>query len=156
MSDLINIVVNGSPVSLEDWSSAKRANVQELPALSEMQREAARKLQVSADDYARSLLAQQYGADRVRTRAEKFASRLNRLLLEKNIVGQVVKLERRPGALAWVVDIGVRTGAGSLQVPFELFDDVVDDAGNNSNYTDWLQAKLSSLVQRSLNLGDVA
>ncbi len=155
MSD-VNIVVNGSTVSLEDWSVAKRANTEELPALSEMQREVARKLGVSADDYARSLLAQQYGSHRMRARAEEFASRLNRVLLRKGVVGQVVKLERRPGALAWTADIGTQARAVSIQVPFELFDDVVDDAGDNSNYTDWLQAKLSSLVQQSLNLGDVA
>lgn len=155
MSD-VNIVVNGSTVSLEDWSVAKRANTEELPALSEMQREVARKLGVSADDYARSLLAQQYGSHRMRARAEEFASRLNQVLLRKGVVGQVVKLERRPGALAWTADIGTQARAVSIQVPFELFDDVVDDAGDNSNYTDWLQAKLSSLVQQSLNLGDVA
>ncbi len=155
MSD-VNIVVNGSTVSLEDWSVAKRANTEELPALSEMQREVARKLGVSADDYARSLLAQQYGSHRVRARAEEFASRLNQVLLRKGVVGQVVKLERRPGVLAWTADIGTQARAVSIQVPFELFDDVVDDAGDNSNYTDWLHAKVSSLVQQSLNLGDVA
>ncbi|MHB1745031.1 MAG: hypothetical protein ACYCPO_14825 [Acidobacteriaceae bacterium] len=156
MSDLVNIVVNGSPVSLGDWSKAKSAAAGELPVLNNAQLEAARRLGISEGDYGRSLLAQYYGIERVRGRAEKFASKLNQMLLGSPVAGRVVKLERRPGEQVWTADIGTQAGAASVQVPMELFDDVVDDPGNNLPYTKWLQTKMNSLVQRSLNLGDVA
>jgi len=156
MSDEINIVVHGFPVGLEDWSRAKRAALSEVPALNDAQSEVVRKLGLSEEDYARSILAQRYGSERIRHRAKKFGLRLAHTLHTQHISGQIVKLERWPGEQVWIADILTQSGAGRVQIPIGLFDDAVDDKGDDANYTKWLDVKLSSLVQKSLKLGDVA
>ena len=72
------------------------------------------------------------------------------------MAGRVVRIENRPNANAWFADIGSPSEIGGIQIPAELFDDILDDSGGNSDYTTYLQTKLRSLVRKSLNLGDAA
>ncbi len=156
MDGSVKIIVNGGPTGLEDFARAKRATQDELPDLSHAQREVVRKFRISEEEYKHAVLAQQYGSQRMMERAEKFVSKLSQTLKKNHIKGQIVKLERCPGELIWLADIAMKAGAGSVRISMELFDDVVDDTNNDPAYTKYLDAKLNSVVQRSLDLGDVA
>lgn len=156
MSCSVKIIVNGSPTGLEDFARAKRAKQEELPVLSNAQREMVRKFRISEEEHARTVLAQQYGSQRIIERAERFVSKFNNVLLGSHISGQIVRLERLPGEHIWVADVAMQSMAGSVRISGELFDDVVDDTGKDIAYTKWLESRLGSLVKKSLDIGDAA
>jgi hypothetical protein len=157
MDDPVDITISGTPLVLADWLKAKRAASDVLPKLSAAQANIASKFGISEESYARSVLANQYGTERVQKRAEKFVTKLNGLLQEIKIVGRVARLHPKTmrNEQVWIADISTQAGSNSVQIPNELFEDVVDAEANSSN-AEMLKLKLSALLRQSLNLGDAA
>jgi hypothetical protein len=82
----VEVVVTGWSMSLADSGRAKAAPVDELPRLSGEQREVARKFGVSEEQWARAVLAQRYGDERVRAVALGLARALE-IELPKHLPG---------------------------------------------------------------------
>ena len=74
------VVIRGSSTTIEDWERANRATRKELPNLTDEQKEVSRKLGISEEDYARNLLAMQYGEERLRNRVEMLRAKLTDLM----------------------------------------------------------------------------
>jgi len=74
------VVVLGSSTSVEEWERASRVPKKELPPLTDEQKEWARKVGLSEEAYARSLLAGRYGAERIKARAEVLSTILEDML----------------------------------------------------------------------------
>jgi hypothetical protein len=117
------IAVGGSRVSAADWRAASGIPKEELPALTKEQRHLAERLNVSAEDYARSMLANQLGMKMLLAKTDQFA----RLLAEK-----VRAVEPK----ATVEHVTLKTGEHSFEaqvrsdgvsVPLRVAEDVVDD-----------------------------
>jgi len=123
---MIEVVVFGSSTSIEEWERASCAPKEELPLLTDEQKEWARKFGLSEESYARSLLAGQYGAERIKARAEEFGKILEKILTR-------IAPKMKDGLL--VFDFGrdiciVRLKKGKrevrVRIPRKLADDVLD------------------------------
>ena len=69
----MEIVITGTRMSVEEGHRAKKAPASELPRLTDEQREVAKGFGMSDEQYARMVLAQQYGAERLRKSADTIA-----------------------------------------------------------------------------------
>jgi len=67
----MEIIITGTSASLEESRKAKAASSGELPQLNDKQKEVARKFKISEQDYARQVLAFQYGEARLQAGAAK-------------------------------------------------------------------------------------
>jgi hypothetical protein len=83
------IVVQGYSTSVDEWARAKRAQPNELPALTHEQKAFARKFGVSTEDYARSVLAGRFGSERLNAEAVRFARLLQELVSDLKNGGDV-------------------------------------------------------------------
>jgi hypothetical protein len=125
--------------------------VADLPCLSPEQKEVAKKLGISEDAYARSLLASKFGDERMRQRAHVLGEVIQ-VLLEK--FGSEYRVEAVVADMfngRWVVRVGFPRGDFDLRVPRELADDVLD-SGQPSEVT-----KLKALVRTGISgIGDAS
>lgn len=93
MSD-IQIIVQGYSTSVNEWARADQALKQELPQLTQEQKAFARRYGIPEERYARKVLAGQYGQEKLRTEAERFARSLEAAVAElKNERGFEVEIE---------------------------------------------------------------
>lgn len=87
----MEIIITGFSASLTDSQKARAVPLNELPQLNDEQREVARKFEMSEEDYARQVLAFQYGGTRLQAGAAKLAR-----VIEERLPGLVpgVDLEK--------------------------------------------------------------
>lgn len=119
----MDISVLGARVSVADWQAAQNMPSADVPALTPEQREVARKLQIAAEDYARSALADQRAMEKLLGKAERFAR-----LLE-----QILKRTAPPAAIE---SIALNTWEDRFEIvlhinehvfPVNIAEDIVDD-----------------------------
>jgi hypothetical protein len=113
--------------SIEDWEKALNAPRAELPKLNEKQKEVARKIPISEEDYARGVMVEQYGEDRQRERGEILGRRIEELLEGLPYRLQAIIWEGlKP---RWVARIYPRREPPkNIAIEVELADDVIDSA----------------------------
>jgi flagellar motor protein MotB len=119
----MQISVQGWKASPSEWEAVRKLPKDQLPPLTEEQREVARKLGVSKEDYARSALAGERTQNALLEKTETFARLLERKLRElgsnatvENVVLQI--LDDRFEVLLRV--------NGKL-LPLRIKEDVIDD-----------------------------
>ena len=120
------VLIQSNTIPPEEWFRAMSAPKSELPELSQEQREAVRKLDISEEEYARTELARRYGREGLRRRGERFGAIIQRLLQELGGRGRVIALVYEGGKSRWVVRIELPSGLRNLAIPEELVDDVLD------------------------------
>jgi hypothetical protein len=76
----MEISVQGWRASPSDWEAVRKLPKEELPALTDEQKEVARKLKVSEEDYARSALAGKRTQNALLAKTEMFARLLGKKL----------------------------------------------------------------------------
>jgi hypothetical protein len=121
-----NVFVSGSTSSAEDWQRAMNAPKSELPKLNEEQKDVARKMGMSEEEYARGVLVSQYGEQRQRERGEKLGSKIEAIL---SGLGEPYRLEAviREGVKGrWVARIGTAAAPKNVAVGLELADDLIE------------------------------
>ena len=121
------IIISDHSTSVEEWDRAQRAPRSELPKLSAEQKEMARKFRISEEEYARSVLAGQYGDERMKSRARRLGEVIQR------IAGTLGKDQYRVKAVVaemfksrWVVSLRGHRTQVNVAIPRELADDVLD------------------------------
>jgi len=119
----MEISVQGWKASPSDWEAVRKMPKGELPALSDEQKEVARKLGLTEEDYARSALAGERTQNALLIKTEMFARLLEKKIHEiglKAIVENVVLriLEDR-------FDVMLRVDGTSL--PLRIKEGIVDD-----------------------------
>ena len=121
-----NVFVSGVTSSVEDWQKAMNAPKGELPDLNEEQKEIARKMGMSEDEYARGVLVGQYGEQRQKDRGEKLGKKIEEIL---HGLGEPYRLEAliREGVRGrWVARIETPSGPKNVAIGLDLADDLID------------------------------
>jgi hypothetical protein len=121
-----NVFVSGVTSPVEDWRNAMNAPKGDLPKLSEGQKEIARKMEMSEEEYARGVLVSQYGEQRQKERGEKLGKRVEEILggLGEPYRLEAVILEGFRGR--WVARIETPSAPKNVAVELELADDLID------------------------------
>lgn len=120
------VVVLGSSTSIEEWERASRVPKDELPLLTDEQKEWARKVGLSEEAYTRSLLAGRYGAERIKARAEELSKILEDMLKRLALSVKLGLLVFDLGKDRCIVQL--KKGKREVRVSFseDLADDVLD------------------------------
>jgi len=138
----MNISVQGSRTSSADWESVRNLPAEQLPPLSPEQREVARKLGISQDDYARSFLAGERTMEKMVSKTERLArflaERLRRSAREMEIEAVILN--------TWDGKFEVSVRAGDRVVPIRIAEEVVDD------YFDSGSPEMEQRIERVLSL----
>ena len=142
------VEVSDYSVSVNEWRRAQNAPKDELPPLSEAQRDVANKFGISEEEYARSVLAGRYGVRRLRTRARKLGEEIEKILLEFSAECRVVRVVADMARERWVILIQTPTRQIGMTVPREIGDDFLDFMTSEAI------EELNARVKSSLRLGE--
>jgi hypothetical protein len=118
----MNISVEGVRTSVADWKAAQALPADQLPALSPAQKEAARRLHVSEEDYARSALAGHRTGEKLLQKTERFARWLQALLRERAVDAEVGNVTLN----TWDGKFEVTLGRNGSPLFFKVDEEVVD------------------------------
>jgi hypothetical protein len=132
-------------VNVSEWRKAQTLPIGELPQLSREEKEAARKLGISEEAYARSVKASEFGQERMRARARDFGECVAEILLELGS-GTVDAVKADPFRGRWLVR--VKSPDTTLVFPRELVDDLLDSRGRS-----YLE-QVKRLVREQLSVPD--
>jgi hypothetical protein len=142
------VVVSDYTCSLDEWRQAQEAAKSELPELNEAQREVARKFGIGEEEYARSVLAGQYGVRRMAARSRKLGEEVEGVLRELSPKYRVVMVVAEMFRGRWIVRLKSPDKEVGMAIPRELGDDLIDSHLREA--AEQLRAK----VLYSLGLGD--
>ena len=120
------VLVSGVTSSVDDWKRAMNVPKTELPKLSDEQKEIARKMGMSLEEYARGVLVFQYGEQRQKDRGESLGKKVEAVL---GGLGQPYRLEAllREGVKGrWVARIETPTAPKNVAIAMDLADDLID------------------------------
>jgi len=120
------VFVSDHSSSIEEWKQAMAARRSELPPLSEQQREVARKFGVTDEEYARGVLAGQYGEKRMRSRGERLGELVETILQGLGPAYRLAAIKAEMFNGRWVCRIETPEKIANVAVPRELADDVLD------------------------------
>ncbi len=120
------IVVSDFSSSVEEWRRAHQASEPELPALTDQQKEIARRFGVSEQDYARGVLAGKYGNQRMQKRGQTLGGCAVEILAGLGEKYKLLAVLWEGSRLRWMLRIETPDGVVGVPVPFELADDVID------------------------------
>jgi len=122
------ILIEGAGCNVEEWQRALGAPNADLhlESLTPDQKEVAKRFGVSTEDYARGLLAHQYGRQRRESEARALGQHVVELLggLGEGYALSAVIWES--DRLRWMLRIETPGRVVGVPVPFELAEDVVD------------------------------
>ena len=145
------VVLSDHTASIEEWRRAQTARTEDLPELSAEQRDVARKLGISPEAYSRSLLAGQYGEERMQGRAFALGELVQSVLQKHGIEFRVTAVVADMFNGRWIVRVESSQGTLSLTIPRDLADDVLD-SGQASEV-----AKMKVLIREGVSMsGDLS
>ena len=147
------VFVSGGHVSLDDWRQAMVSPEQELPQLSENQREAARFVGMAESEYARGVLADELGRNRQQGKGRKLGQVISDLLDRLGPGWKLDSLTRNGTEFVWVARVKGRGHEVEAEIPLDLADDVVDssDLSPRSRLEELLRARLESVSRRAVS-----
>ena len=134
--------------SVGEWRKAQQAAQSELPELTAEQKDVARKFGITEEEYARNVLAGQYGRQRIRDRAQALGEAVQRVLEGLGRGERVTAVFRDMNRLAWLVRIETRKKDVDVLVSQELADDLFD-SGSDEN-RERLRARVVSSLEDEL------
>lgn len=113
--------------SIEDWNRAQKAARSELPELSDDEKDVARRFKISEEEYARGVLAGDYGRKRKIDRAQRLGEVAQKILDElSGGRDRVVALVYDAGRPRWIVSVQTAHGTSNVAIPLDVADDVLD------------------------------
>jgi hypothetical protein len=127
-SSHFEVFISGVTGSVEDWQKAMSAPKAELPALNQEQKEVARKMGMSEEEYARGVLVGQYGEARQRKRGEKLGRHIEEILSGLGDPYRLEALIREGVKLRWVARINTPQAPKNVAIPSDLASDIIDSA----------------------------
>ena len=142
----MNIAVDGWRASPSDWDSVRNIPKDELPELSEAQKEVAQKLGVSEESYARSALAGKRTQDTLLAKTDMFARLLDKKIrdlgFKANVESVVLRLlEHR---------FEVLLAANGFRLPLRISEDIIDDLFESGSAE--AEEKLARLLNSTVGL----
>jgi hypothetical protein len=119
----MQISVEGWRASPGEWEAVRSIPRDQLPALTEQQREVARKMGVPEEDYARSALAGERTQNALLAKTEMFARLLEKKIRDLGFKASVQNIVLR--TLEHAFEVVLNTNGSYL--PLRIKEDVVDD-----------------------------
>ena len=123
-----DVFISGVTGSVEDWQKAMNAPKGDLPVLNQEQKDVARKMGMSEEEYARGVLVGQYGEARQKQRGMKLGKHVEEIL---DSLGQPYRLEAliREGVnLRWIARINTPQAPKNVAIGTDLASDIIDSA----------------------------
>ena len=120
------MIVQSFPTSVDDWQRAQIAPSSELPALTEEQKEVARKFGLSEERYARSYLSSLYGQQRTHDRGAKLGEFIRELIREGQADSELLAMIWDMDRVQWVARVRSGSRIATISIPRELADDFLD------------------------------
>ena len=144
------VYISGSTVSIDDWRRANEAAENDLPALDEAQKEAALKLGMADAEYARGVLADDFGRKHQQERGKRLGEVIKNLLGRSNQAWELSSLVRKGIDDVWIARFEDAGRASKVEIPLELADDVMDfdDPFSKAKLDRLLTEKLESSAVR--------
>jgi predicted transglutaminase-like protease len=121
-----DVFVSGVTGSVEDWQNAMNAPKAELPKLNNEQKEIARKMGISEEEYARGVLVGQYGESRQKQRGETLGLRIAEVLDGLGKPYQLETLIREGVNRRWVARINTPHEPKNVAIEIDLANDLID------------------------------
>ena len=119
----MNIAVDGLRTSAGDWEAVRNIPREQLPPLNERQREVARKLKISEEDYARSALAGERTRGILFAKTEKLARFLEKEIGKLRPEAKLVQITLR--TLDHRFDVEIQED--QAVIPLRISEDLIDD-----------------------------
>jgi len=123
-----DVFISGSTGSVEDWQNAMNAPKSELPKLNAGQKEVARRMGMSEEEYARGVLVGQYGENREKQRGETLGLRIAEILDGLGKPYELEALIRRGVDHRWVARIRTPREPKNVAIELDLADNIIDSA----------------------------
>jgi hypothetical protein len=120
------IWVSNFAISVEDYDRAQRAPKSHLPKLSAEEKAMARRFRIPEEQYARRLLAEDYGRDRQKDRGRRLGEGVQDIVTALARSGRVVRVAFEKQRARWVVRVESSGGPVDIAIPCELADDYLD------------------------------
>jgi hypothetical protein len=140
----VEVSVYGSRVFDEDWREAQHRPTNALPELTPAQRNTAKQLHVSEEDYARMFLAQQLSADRLVEKTAEFGNLLERSIQARGIDASVRSIKLDDLHQRYEVEVQ----ANGTQVPLTIDGQLVQDLLERGSAE--AEASISRIIDLSL------
>jgi len=144
------VYISGSTVSIDDWRRANEAAENDLPTLDEAQKEAALKLGMADAEYARGVLADDFGRKHQQERGKRLGEVIKNLLCRSSQAWELSSLVRKGIDDVWIARFEDAGRASKVEIPLELADDVMDfdDPFSKAKLDRLLAEKLESSAVR--------
>src|SRR5579864_421148 len=127
MASQFQVVISGmAGGSADDWMRAKSAPDSELPALTDGQKDVARKMGIPEAEYARGVLVGKYSEERQKMRGQQLGEDINRILAGLGPSYHVEALVREGVSSRWVARVLTPSAVRNIAIPFEIADDVIE------------------------------
>jgi len=142
----MDISVQGWRTSSGDWEAVRSIPREQLPALTEEQKQVAHKLGVSEEAYARSALAGERTQKALLTKTEMFARLIEKKIQDLGFKATVENVVLRTLDDKFDVLLGVNGGRLPLQIKEEIADDLFEAGSAEA------EEKLSRILNTTLGL----
>lgn len=142
----MEIGVDGIRAGVADWQAVRSIPREQLPPLTAEQREVARKLGISEDDYARSALAGERTREQLLHKTERLAKVVD-TAAKNSATGKPVEVQRVIlRAIDHRFDIDLRVDGSTIPVRIDegLVDDYFESGSEDS------ELRLKRIVERAL------
>jgi len=120
------IFVSGATSSVDDWKKAMSVPRTDLPKLNDEQKEVARRMGMSLEEYARGVLVFEYGERRQKERGEKLGQKIEAVLKGLGEPYRLGALIREGVKGRWVARIETPSTPKNVALGMELADDLID------------------------------
>jgi hypothetical protein len=120
------IFVSDFSSSAEEWKRARTANDSELPELTEEQRKWAKQFGVTEKEYARGVLAGNYGQERTKSKGKALGELAEQILDGLGSDYKLLAVLWQGSRLRWLLRIQTPAQVFGVPVSFEMADDVLD------------------------------
>jgi hypothetical protein len=142
----MEISVQGWKASPSDWEAVRKIPKADLPALTDEQKEVARKLGLAEEDYARSALAGERTQNALLIKTEMFARLLEKKIHELGLKATVENVVLR--ILEDRFDVALRMDG--IRLPLRIKEDIVDDLFEAGSAE--AEEKLSRILKATLGV----
>jgi hypothetical protein len=140
----MEIAVDGWRASPEDWDAVRNVPADQLPPLTEQQREVARKLGVPEQDYARSALAGERTQEALLHKTERLARLLAERMQAAGLPGAIERAMLRTFDHRFDVELRVN----DRRLPLRIDEDLVDDYFDGGSLE--AEERLGRILERAL------
>jgi hypothetical protein len=122
----MEIIIDGWRAGGEDRKQAQSVPASQLPPLSEAQKEVAKKMGISQEDYARSAFAGKLNQERLLEKTRRFAEILDGKLRSKMKTARIERIRLIPIEHEYRIELFANERKILFRVPEEMVDDFIE------------------------------